>query len=68
MTQSDQTKQDPVSEAAAREQDPKAAPQENVKVERAEGGDKQQEGKLNGPVKLANEENGGEGDEDSASA
>jgi hypothetical protein len=68
MTQANQTPQDPVREAAAREQDPKAAPSETVKVEKVEGSEDQQEGKLSGPVKLANEENGGEGDEDSASA
>lgn len=68
MTQADQTPQDPVQAAAEREQDPKAAPQDTVKVEKAEGTKEQQDGKLTGPVKLANEENGGEGDEDSASA
>ncbi len=71
MTQAEQTPQDPVQAAAEREQDPKAAPQDTVKVEKTEGSGEnkeQQEGKLTGPVVLANEKNGGEGDEDSASA
>lgn len=68
MTQPNQNQQDPVQVAAEREQDPKAAPQDTVKVEKKESTNEQQEGKLSGPVVLANEKNGGEGDEDSASA